>query len=66
MTTERYDINKLKETSARLLTELGLFPDDAAILVDSMLEADMAGISTHGIRMLPSYVEKIEKGFFIL
>ena len=38
--------------------------DDARVFVDSMLSADICGVSTHGIRMLPSYVQKIDNGDF--
>ena len=37
---------------------------DAITFVDSMLASDMCGVSTHGIRMLASYVQKIDKGEF--
>ena len=59
-----FNINKIKEDSKNLLIVHGLSEKDAALVIDSMLEADMMGISTHGIRMLPSYVEKIDNGFF--
>lgn len=61
---EHFNINKIKKESEKILITHGLSSKDASLVIDSMLEADMAGISTHGIRMLPSYVEKINKGFF--
>lgn len=64
MKIERYDTEKIRLKSVHLLKEHGLAIDDAALLVDSMLEADMAGTATHGIRMLPAYLEKIDNGFF--
>ena len=36
------------------------------MLVDSMLSADMSGVSSHGIKMLIPYVRKLEKGEFSL
>ena len=61
---EYFNTEKIRKESERLLIDHGLSAEDAKLVIDSMLEADLAGISTHGIRMLPSYVEKIDNGFF--
>lgn len=48
-------------TSAVLLAE-GLTPDDARIVADSLVFADLRGVSTHGVLRLPTYVARIRAG----
>ncbi|MCH1941242.1 Ldh family oxidoreductase [Holdemania massiliensis] len=52
----------IREKALKLLISREMPVEDARIFIDSMISADLCGISTHGIRMLPIYVEKIEKG----
>ena len=43
--------------------KVGVSRDDAALFTDSMIEANLRGVDTHGItRMLCVYVERIQKG----
>ena len=62
----RVNVNLLKDSAIECLCNHGLNLCDASILIDSFIEADLCGVSTHGIRMLPSYVKKIESGSFYL
>ena len=62
----RFEIKTLTTESVRCLCEHGLQKYDAEILVDSFVEADLCGVSTHGIRMLPSYIKKIDSKQFFL
>lgn len=62
--SNRYNIEFIREKSIILLISKGMEKKDAEIFVDSMLQADMCGVSTHGIRMLPSYISKIDNGEF--
>lgn len=64
--SESFNTEKIRKKSEMILVEHGLSAEDASLVVDTMLEADMSGISSHGIRMLPAYVEKIDNGFFTL
>lgn len=61
---ERFSINFIRTKAEEILVGRGMPAKDAAVFVDSMLSADMCGVSTHGIRMLPPYVQKIDKGEF--
>lgn len=54
----------IRSRSEAILTERGMPEKDAAVLVDSMLAAEICGVATHGIRMLPAYVQKIDRGDF--
>lgn len=60
----RYDIEKIRSLSEQTLIDCHLSKEEAALVVDSMLKADINGVSTHGIRMLYAYVEKLKKGQF--
>lgn len=66
MMKKRFDIDFLREQSVRVLVQNGANEQDARIVVDSMLEADINGVTTHGIRMIYSYVHKLKKGDFSL
>ena len=60
----RYDIEFLRTESVKVLCKWGMTEDDAHVVVDSMLQADINGVGTHGIRMVYSYIHKFEKGDF--
>ena len=60
----RYSIDQLRTLGKRVLVDNGLSCKAADGVVDSMLEADMNGVSTHGIRMLPGYVSRLQSGQF--
>ena len=62
----RYNIDKIRQLSVKALTDSNLKRDDAELVVDSMLEADINGVSTHGIRMLHAYVDKLKNGQFAI
>ena len=60
----RFDIEKIRSLSEQTLIGCNLGKEEAALVVDSMLEADINGVSTHGIRMLYAYVDKLKSGQF--
>ena len=62
----RYNIDKVRQRSVKALIDSNLKKDDAELVVDSMLEADINGVSTHGIRMLHAYVDKLKNGQFAI
>ena len=62
----RYNIDKIRQLSVKALTDSNLKRDDAELVVDSMLEADINGVSTHGLRMLHAYVDKLKNGQFAI
>lgn len=62
----RYNIDKVRQLSVKALIDSNLKKDDAELVVDSMLEADINGVSTHGIRMLHAYVDKLKNGQFAI
>ena len=60
----RLNLEFIKAKAERLLISMNVPVDDAQILVDTLISADLCGVSTHGIRMLPAYANKISKGEF--
>jgi LDH2 family malate/lactate/ureidoglycolate dehydrogenase len=59
---KRFSPKAMRCLAARLATAIGVPPDDAAILADALIDADLQGISTHGISRLNIYLQRIEKG----
>lgn len=60
----RYNIEKIRSLSEQALIGCLLSKEAAALVVDSMLEADINGVGTHGIRMLYAYIDKLKSGQF--
>jgi LDH2 family malate/lactate/ureidoglycolate dehydrogenase len=53
------EVQKLVESIA---VAAGVSQDDAVILADSLVDADLRGISTHGVSRLNIYIRRIQKG----
>ncbi len=51
----RYPFHGLHRFVAEALTRLGMPPGDAGIVATILLDADLAGVDTHGIANLPSH-----------
>jgi hydroxycarboxylate dehydrogenase B len=54
--------DRLREVSTRVLVAAGAAEADARIVVDHLVDANLAGHDSHGIGMLPQYVRAIRKG----
>ena len=63
---KRYRIDRLKEGLIKLLAAFFVRKEQATTLVDCMIEADMRGIHSHGLAVLPAYIDKLQKGAFNL
>lgn len=46
----------------QLLEANGVFPEDAAIVADNLVSADLRGVDSHGINRLPSYIKRLRQG----
>jgi L-2-hydroxycarboxylate dehydrogenase (NAD+) len=57
------DSDRLREFVAAALERAGLSAADAAIASDCFVDADIRGISTHGVSRLPIYVDALRRGF---
>ncbi len=55
--------DRLRGWTQEVFQKVGVSRDDAVLLTDSLIEANLRGVDTHGItRMLCVYVERIQKG----
>lgn len=61
---KHYNIEFIRKRSEKALVQYGVPEKDAKTIVDSMLEADICGVNTHGIKMLVPYLQKIENKSF--
>ncbi len=58
-----FPADRLRGWTQETFLKVGVSRDDAALLTDSMIEANLRGVDTHGItRMLCVYVERLQKG----
>lgn len=64
MSTETRAIapGQLKETVAAIFVGNGLPATDAAIVADSLVDADLRGVSSHGVVRVPTYVKGVKDG----
>ena len=53
---------KEKSLLIAILTKLGLNKEDAEIVADATLDADLKGFTSHGIGRFPQYIHGIENG----
>lgn len=62
----RIDFSKEKERVISLLTEKGVKKEHAEIVADCFVTADMYGVTSHGTAILPSHIQRIERGGYNL
>jgi LDH2 family malate/lactate/ureidoglycolate dehydrogenase len=60
--TPRYDAAALVEFAKALLSAARMPSDRAADIADILVEGDLLGHDTHGLQLLPSYLQHIETG----
>lgn len=58
---DRFPPDLLKRLVAQIAAAAGVPIGDADLLADSLVEADVAGTSTHGVSRLAIYLKRIEK-----
>ena len=55
-------VDSIREWVSAVLLAEGLTQDDALIVADSLVFADLRGVSTHGVLRLPTYVARTRAG----
>jgi LDH2 family malate/lactate/ureidoglycolate dehydrogenase len=58
----RYDAQSLRNFAGALLVGSGLATDRASDVASVLVEADMMGHDTHGLNLLPNYLDHLESG----
>jgi len=60
MTQEtRVPANELLDLITRVFARCGMSPIDASLLADSLVQADLGGVHSHGVLRVPEYVAKL-------
>jgi len=62
MSPGHHSPEKVKDLVAAIATAAGVKKPDAAILADSLVDADIHGTTTHGVSRLNIYIRRIQKG----
>ena len=57
---------QLKQYGQDVFHAAGASPEEARIVADSLVEANLAGHDSHGVMRIPEYVEAMEKGLVVL
>jgi len=60
--SSRFSPTAVQALAQQIAVAAGVAESDAAILADSLVDADLHGISTHGISRLNIYVRRIQRG----
>lgn len=58
----RYSKEQLETLVAQLAAAAGVPADDATIFAEALVDAEMQGITTHGLSRLNIYLQRIQKG----
>jgi LDH2 family malate/lactate/ureidoglycolate dehydrogenase len=56
------DAQRLISAVGDILTAVGIAAADARLVAEDLVTADLEGIPSHGVMLLPMYVERIDKG----
>ena len=60
--TVAVDAQRLIAAVADIFTAVGIAAEDAAVVAADLVAADLEGIASHGVMLLPMYIERIDKG----
>lgn len=58
----KWDPTTLRQAASQMLAAAGLEAEKAAIVADLLVEADMMGHDTHGLALLPRYLDELTQG----
>jgi LDH2 family malate/lactate/ureidoglycolate dehydrogenase len=58
----RIPAHDLRQACERLLKTAGVPGDQAAVIAEVVVEADLRGIESHGVLRLPGYIRKVQAG----
>jgi L-lactate dehydrogenase len=59
---QRYDASSLIDFAGRLLVAAGLAPEMSKVTAEILVEGDLLGHSTHGLALLPLYLDEVREG----
>jgi LDH2 family malate/lactate/ureidoglycolate dehydrogenase len=56
------DAKRLSDTVARIFVALGIAPADAATVANDLVIAELEGVGSHGVMLVPMYADRILSG----
>ncbi len=59
---KHFTAGALNEYCRKVMEAKGIDPECAAAVADMLIDADLTGVSTHGVSRLSIYMERVEKG----
>lgn len=57
---------KLQSDANSILRSLGISPEEAEIVAESLVKAELRGIPTHGVNFLPLIAQRIKSGMLVV
>ncbi len=60
--TNRYDVDALRKFATHLFEKAGLDSEKASVTANILVEGDLLGHTTHGLALLPAYLDAAESG----
>jgi LDH2 family malate/lactate/ureidoglycolate dehydrogenase len=62
MTTTPFDVDRLREFVETLFLSAGISENDSHVVTDAFIEANLRGVDTHGVRLVPAYIRRVRNG----
>jgi LDH2 family malate/lactate/ureidoglycolate dehydrogenase len=62
MTMSKLPVESLRPFLESLFEAAGVPNKDAAVVTDTFLEANLRGVDTHGVRLIPAYIRRLQRG----
>lgn len=57
-----YNVKDMQQFAFQVMCQAGLSEEESAVFSDSLVKADMRGISSHGMTRLATYAKRVEDG----
>jgi LDH2 family malate/lactate/ureidoglycolate dehydrogenase len=64
MSTHNVDWEKLRTCCQNLFAAKGITTDNAFVIADNLVDADLCGVESHGSSRMANYLKRIERGVF--
>ncbi|WP_375091291.1 Ldh family oxidoreductase (plasmid) [Peribacillus sp. RS7] len=60
--TTRVQVSQVKRVITTLFNSYGISERDSEVITNSFIEADLCGVNTHGVTVVPAHIEKLKVG----
>ncbi len=55
-----FQMENLKTLCSNILKKVGASEEESLIVADNLVKANLRGIDSHGVRLLPAYIERVK------